>query len=355
MTGTDSILNVENLVTRFYIEEGVVNAVNDVSFELNKGETIGIVGESGSGKSVTAMSIIGLIDSPGQVEQGVIDYRGEDLLEKSEKELRSIRGNKISMIFQDPMTSLNPVFTVGEQIKRVILKHQDMSKKEAKERTIELLADVGIPDPQSRYSSYPHQFSGGMRQRALIAMAISCEPDILIADEPTTALDVTIEAQIFDLINDLKEKYEMSVILITHDLSVVADTCDRVAIMYGGQIVERADIDDIFLDPRHPYTRGLLRSMPSLSSTLDRLEEIGGEIPDPISLPNGCSFHPRCPHATQECVKYDPELREVEPGHQAACIYAQGYGSIEKMEPTVTSPEVTTDGAGTAESRRDDQ
>jgi len=340
---TDPILEVEDLATRFYTDEGVVEAVDGVSFDLYEGETVGIVGESGSGKSVTAMSIMGLIDSPGRVEEGTIRYRGEDLLERSESGIREIRGGEISMIFQDPMTSLNPVYTVGEQISRVIRQHRDVSQSEARARAVELMGDVGIPEAESRVDNYPHQFSGGMRQRALIAMAISCEPEILIADEPTTALDVTIEAQIFDVLEELQETYGMSVILITHDLGVVAGTAERVNVMYAGRIVERADVDALFENPRHPYTRGLMRSIPRLHGSADRLEPIAGSVPNPAALPSGCSFHPRCPHATELCRGYDPELREVEPGREAACVHARGYGGPDERATGSGEP-VAADG-----------
>ncbi|RDZ52760.1 peptide ABC transporter ATP-binding protein [Haloferax sp. Atlit-4N] len=319
------VLEIRDLVTRFYTDEGTVKAVDGSSFDLYEGETLGIVGESGSGKSVTALSMLQLVDAPGRIEGGSVRYRGDDLLEKSEAEMRSIRGNDIAMMFQDPMTSLNPVFTVGDQISRVIKTHQDVSDAAARERTIELMADVGIPEPTSRVDNYPHQFSGGMRQRALLAMAISCEPDVLIADEPTTALDVTIETQIFNVLDKLQEKYGMSIILITHDLGVVAGTCDRVAVAYGGRVVERAGVDALFENPRHPYTRGLMRSIPRLTDDTDRLTPVKGDVPNLTDLPSGCSFHPRCPHATAECESYDPELREVEPGREAACLHARGY------------------------------
>jgi oligopeptide/dipeptide ABC transporter ATP-binding protein len=322
----EPVLEVRNLVTRFYTEEGTVKAADGSSFDLYEGETLGIVGESGSGKSVTALSVMQLIDDPGRIENGEVYYRGEDLLAKSEAEMRDIRGNDIAMVFQDPMTSLNPVFTVGQQIMRVIRTHQDVSQSEARSRAVELMADVGIPEPEERVDDYPHQFSGGMRQRALLAMAISCEPDLLIADEPTTALDVTIETQIFNVLDDLQEKYGMSIVLITHDLGVVAGTCDRVAVAYAGRIVERGDVDPLFENPRHPYTRGLMRSIPRLRADTDRLTPIEGDVPNLTALPPGCSFHPRCPHATEECREYDPELREVEPDREAACIHARGYG-----------------------------
>ncbi|WP_435158218.1 ABC transporter ATP-binding protein [Haladaptatus sp. DFWS20] len=339
---SEPILEVEELVTQFHTEEGVVKAVDGNSFTLHKGEVLGIVGESGSGKSVTAMSVMRLIDEPGYIKEGTVRYKGEDLLTKSKAEMRQIRGNDIAMMFQDPMTSLNPVYTIGSQISRVIRKHTDATKAEARERTIELLGDVGIPEPSARVDDYPHQFSGGMRQRVLLAMAISCDPEILIADEPTTALDVTIETQIFDLIDRLQKKYGMSVILITHDLGVVAGSCDRVAVVYAGRIVERAGVNDLFESPRHPYTRGLMRSIPNLRSTESRLTPIEGQIPDLTTLPAGCSFHPRCVHATEECEQTDPDLRAVEADREVACIHALGYSQATMTRNA--SDSVTTDG-----------
>ena len=323
------VLSVSNLVTRFDTETGTVKAVDGVSFDLHDGEMLGIVGESGSGKSVTALSILGLVESPGRIERGTVSYRGEDLLEKSDATLRDVRGNDIAMVFQDPMSSLNPVFTVGTQISRVVREHTDRSEAEARTRAVELMTDVGIPDADSRVDDYPHQFSGGMRQRVLLAMAISCDPDVLIADEPTTALDVTIEAQIFEVLDDLQAKYGMSVVLITHDLGVVAGTCDRVAVAYAGRIVERAAVDDLFENPRHPYTRGLMRSIPRLRADADRLTPIEGTVPNLTALPSGCSFHPRCPHATTVCTQYDPEMRTVAPEREAACLHARGYGAVD--------------------------
>lgn len=344
---SEEILEVDSVVTQFETEEGTVEAVNGISFSLSENETLGIVGESGSGKSVTALTIMQLIESPGQMVSGDVYYRGESLSEKSEKELQAIRGEDIAMIFQDPMTSLNPVFTIGFQIQRVIRTHSDASKPEAKEQTIELLDQVGIPDPEERLDDYPHQFSGGMRQRVLIAMAISRQPDILIADEPTTALDVTIEAQIFNLLDDISEEYGMSVILITHDLGVVAGACDRIAVMYGGRMVEKASTDALFDRPRHPYTRGLLRSIPRLGSGVDELDTISGSVPNPADLPTGCSFHPRCPHATEECTEIDPKLRAITPGHEAACIHTPGW--MAREEATNGEDVATTDGGPTYE------
>ncbi len=329
---TEPILEVRDLVTRFYTEAGTVKAVDGSSFEIQEGKTLGVVGESGSGKSVTALSVMGLIDSPGRIEGGEIRYKGEELREKSEAEMREIRGNEVAMVFQDPMTSLNPVYTVGQQIRRVIRTHQDLPAAAIEDRAIELMADVGIPEPEARVDDYPHQFSGGMRQRALLAMAISCDPDLLIADEPTTALDVTIETQIFNVLDELQEKYGMSIMLITHDLGVVAGTCDTVAVAYAGRIVERGGVDELFANPRHPYTRGLMRSIPRLRADTDRLTPIEGDVPNLTRLPPGCSFHPRCPHATEACTEYDPEMRTVEQGRDVACLHADGYGEIPARE-----------------------
>ena len=313
------LLRVENLVTRFYTDEGVVKAVDGNSFGLDADEALGMVGESGSGKTVTALSIMRLIEDPGRIEGGRIIFRGEDLLRKSEREMRRIRGREISMVFQDALSSLNPTLTVGAQIVRVVRNHMRISRRDGRRRAMELLAAVGIPEPAKRASHYPHQLSGGMRQRALIAMAISCNPKLLILDEPTTALDVTIEAQIFELIGKLKRELGMGVFLITHDLSVVASFCQRVIIMYAGKIVEEAPVDELYANPLHPYTLGLLRSIPPLEGEAERLESIPGEVPDLINLPPGCNFSPRCPLADERCWQTEPELLEVSPGHRVAC------------------------------------
>ena len=313
------LLRVENLVTRFYTDEGVVKAVDGNSFGLDADEALGMVGESGSGKTVTALSIMRLIENPGRIEGGKIIFLGEDLLRKSEREMRRIRGREISMVFQDSLSSLNPTLTVGAQIARVLRNHMRISRRDGRRRAIELLAAVGIPEPAKRASHYPHQLSGGMRQRALIAMAISCNPKLLILDEPTTALDVTIEAQIFELIGKLKRELGMGVLLITHDLSVVASFCQRVIIMYAGKIVEEAPVDELYANPLHPYTLGLLRSIPPLEGEAERLESIPGEVPDLISLPPGCNFSPRCPLADERCWQTEPELLEASPGHRVAC------------------------------------
>jgi peptide/nickel transport system ATP-binding protein len=338
----DSLLEVEDLAVRFDTEGGVVRAVDHNSFSIGRGETVGLVGESGSGKSVTARSIMGLVESPGRIDNGEIRFDGENLLEYGETEMREIRGDRISMIFQDPMSSLNPAFTVGQQIKRVLRLHTDVgesglnrwlrklpgldrSLSEADEEAAKLLDRVGIPDPVERLHDYPHQFSGGMRQRVLIAMAIASDPELLIADEPTTALDVTIEAQIFELLSELQAELGMSMLLITHDLSVVADTCDRAIIIYAGSIVERAGIYELFDEPLHPYTRGLLNLIPRPDTRTEQLDPIPGTVPDLTDVPDGCSFHPRCPEAVEECTSHDPELQEVRPGRDAACIEVEGY------------------------------
>ena len=324
----EKILTVKNLVTQFNTEQGLIRPVNDVSFEVYKGKTLGIVGESGSGKSMTALSIMRLIAPPiGKIVGGSIFFEDKDLLQLSDKEMRTIRGNKIGMIFQEPMTSLNPVFTVGYQIQEALTLHQKMSFKEAKDQTIELLKLVGIPAPEKRIYEYPHQLSGGMRQRIMIAMALSSKPSVLIADEPTTALDVTIQAQILELMAKLQEELNMGIILITHDLGVVAEVCHEVAVMYGGKIVEQASVQDLFSCPKHPYTRGLLASIPSLEVGKDhtqrRLETIRGTVPALNKLPLGCSFQDRCYNVQADCrgEKGTPPLEEKAPEHLAACFH----------------------------------
>ena len=315
------ILKVKDLKTYFYTQEGVVKAVDGVSFELTRGETLGIVGESGSGKSVTALSILKLIpDPPGRIVSGEIYLDGLNIVEMKEKEMQQIRGNEIAMIFQDPMTSLNPVFTIGNQIMETIILHQKLDKKSARKKTIELLMSVGIPNPEQRIDEYPHQFSGGMRQRAMIAMALSCNPKILIADEPTTALDVTIQAQILRLMNEIKERTGSSIIIITHDLGVIAEMADNIIIMYGGRIVEYSDVNTIFYNSHHPYTWGLLRSIPRLDEVKkERLISIPGIPPSLIFIPPGCPFSPRCRYAKDICFKIIPELRDVGRFHKVAC------------------------------------
>jgi len=328
MTENNKLLQVKNLSTHFFTEEGVAKAVQDVSFDITAGETFALVGESGCGKSVTALSIMRLVpDPPGEIVDGEITFEGENLVELSEKNMRSVRGNKIAMIFQEPMTSLNPVFSVGNQIAEAIKLHQKKNSKDAWEMAIEILKQVGISDPEQRVGEYPHQMSGGMRQRVMIAMAISCRPGLLIADEPTTALDVTIQAQILDLIEDVQAQLGMSVLLITHDLGIVAERADNVAVMYASRIVEKSKSEILFAEPLHPYTQGLLKSLPQLGIVEDRLPTISGNVPNPLNFPSGCKFHPRCPIGCDDkrCQTDEPELREVKPGRFAACWYAEGY------------------------------
>jgi oligopeptide transport system ATP-binding protein len=316
----NKLLDIQNLRTSFFTHVGEVKAIRGVGFSLGSGEALGIVGESGSGKSVTALSIMKLLQFPGKIVSGKIFYRGEDLSAKSERQMQNIRGNEIAMIFQDPMTSLNPVYTIGDQIMEVILNHQKVTRKEAKERAIEMLRLVGIPSPEKRIKNYPHEFSGGMRQRAMIAIALSCEPSLLIADEPTTALDVTIQAQIIDLMKDLKNKLNTSIILITHDLGVVAEVCSRIIVMYGGLIMEEGEADDIFYSPKHPYTWGLLNSIPRLDlGNKQRLVPIEGSPPDLLKPPQGCPFVDRCNHAMGICIETMPPYMEVSQNHKAAC------------------------------------
>lgn len=314
------ILELKDVKTSFYTHLGEVQAVRGVSFTLDKGEALGIVGESGSGKSVTSMSIMKLVQYPGKVKEGQILFKGEDLVPKNKKEMMSIRGNEIAMIFQDPMTSLNPVYTIGDQIMEATIKHQGLSKSEAREKAIEMLKLVGIPSPEKRVDNYPHEFSGGMRQRAMIAIALSCQPDLLIADEPTTALDVTIQAQILELMKDIKEKLDTAIILITHDLGVVADVCSRIIVMYGGLIMEEGTAEEIFYTPKHPYTMGLLKSIPRLDlAEKQRLVPIPGTPPDLLKPPVGCPFASRCPYAMNICIETMPEYTVSETGHRAAC------------------------------------
>jgi peptide/nickel transport system ATP-binding protein len=320
------LLEVKNLTTEFKVKHGTVRAVNNLSFHVNEGEILAIVGESGSGKSVTSLSIMGLLAGNGKVTSGEILYRGEDLLKKSESEMRAIKGDKISMIFQEPMTSLNPVYRIKDQIMESILTHNSkMTKEEALQHTIEMLRTVGIPSPEERAYDYPHEMSGGMRQRVMIAMALACQPDLLIADEPTTALDVTIQAQILDLLYEMREKFNMSVMLITHDLGVVAEAADRVIVMYCGQIVESADVKSLFANPMHPYTLGLLKSIPRLEDeSKEPLYMIKGMVPNPLHMPQGCPFSDRCDRCMEICRKKKPELRQVG-DHMVRCfLYESG-------------------------------
>ena len=314
------ILQVEELRTHFTTDGGVVRAVDGVSFEVRAGETLALVGESGSGKSVTALSILRLVpEPPGRIVGGRVIFEGRDLLAVPPAAMRRVRGREISMVFQEPMSSLNPVFTCGEQIVEVLVLHERMARREARARAVELLQWVGIPDPVQRAAEYPHQLSGGMRQRVMIAMALACRPALLIADEPTTALDVTIQAQILELLQRLQDELGMAVLLITHDLGVVAETADRVAVLYAGQVVESCDAAAAFLRTRHPYTAGLLASLPRLGSRDRRLRVIPGQVPDAARFPAACRFHPRCPAALERCRTVDPPLETLDGGHQSRC------------------------------------
>jgi len=333
------VLEVEDLHTQFPTDRGTVKAVDGVDLSIEPGEIVGLVGESGSGKSVLAESVLGIVEDPGEIAGGDIRFGGESLLAMSERERQSIRGGRVSMVFQDPMNSLNPTLTVGEQIAETVRLHQDtgesvslsaeMKRKivgaakngEAWRRAIEMLETVEIPEPEARAADYPHQFSGGMRQRAMIAMALACEPDLVVADEPTTALDVTIQAQILEELEDLKDEFDTAILLITHDLAVVAETCDRVNVMYAGEIVERAQTEELFGNPEHPYTQGLIASTPQLDNPDASLEPIEGNVPDLIDVPYACHFAPRCPEAERECFEVHPDFRPVGDGdHEAACL-----------------------------------
>ncbi|MDO4321697.1 MAG: ABC transporter ATP-binding protein [Lachnospiraceae bacterium] len=320
----ERILQIENLSTSFKTERGIVKAIEGVSFDVYKGEILGIVGESGCGKSVTSQSVMRLYDEKYQVQYtGKILFNGRNILSLSEKEMQNVRGNDIAMVFQDALSALNPVFTVGHQIMDTLKIHQGMKKAEAREKAVEMLRLVGIPDPEKRVDQYPHELSGGMRQRVMIAIALCCQPMLLIADEPTTALDVTIQAQIMDLILDLNKKLDMGVMLITHDLSVVAEVCSRVAVMYLGQIVEEAEVNTIFDHPLHPYTAGLMKSVPKMEGERDeRLYQIKGMVPMLNQIPKGCRFSPRCPYATEKCHKEMPEQRRVSETQSVRCFYA---------------------------------
>ena len=320
-----ALLEVKNLHTYFKTRKGIVKAVNDVSYSLEPGKTIGIVGESGSGKSVSAMSILQLLDGNGYIAEGEILFEGEDLTKFSEQQMYSIRGNKISVIFQEPMTSLNPVFSVEKQLSEPFMIHQGMKKKEAREKALEMLYAVQIPNPEAVLKQYPHQLSGGMRQRVMIAMALACRPKILIADEPTTALDVTIQAQILRLMNDLQRENGTSIIFITHDLGVINEMADDVVVMYCGQVVEQTSARVIFTDcpASHPYTEGLMMSIPRIDNITDKLEPIPGVVPHPLALPKGCKFAPRCKYATAKCLEEEPPLIEVAPGQKVRCFYPE--------------------------------
>ncbi|MEK5238588.1 ABC transporter ATP-binding protein [Paenibacillus sp. FSL L8-0470] len=318
------LLEVSGLCTEFVSAAGTVRAVDGISLSVRKGETLGIVGESGCGKSITSLSIMQLLPKRiSRIAAGQIRFEGKNMLEMPAKEVRNIRGNRIAMIFQEPMTSLNPVFKIGRQISESARFHLKLGKKEANERAVEMLRKVGIPRPEKIAEQYAHQLSGGMRQRVMIAMAMVCNPQLLIADEPTTALDVTIQAQILDLMRDLQKNEGMSILMITHDLGVVAEMCDRVVIMYAGQIVEETDVATLYNNPLHPYTQGLLASLPQLAGDNDRLSSIPGQVPNPASLPSGCRFAPRCPMVVQRCYEERPELLEIQPGHTCRCLLQQ--------------------------------
>ena len=323
---TEDLLEVKNLKTNFYTDEGIVRAVDDVSFKIKKKETLAVVGESGCGKSITAMSIMRLIPNPpGKIEGGEILFEGKNILKLNQNEIRNIRGNQISVIFQEPMTSLNPVFTIGNQIEESLILHKGISKGEARKVAVEMLKMVEIPRAEQIVDCYPHELSGGMRQRAMIAMAISCNPKLLIADEPTTALDVTIQAQILDIMRGLKENLGTSIMFITHDLGVVAEIADYVIVMYAGKIVEEASVLELFKNPLHPYTIGLLKSKPVINKFQNKLYPIPGQVPNPLHMPEGCYFNPRCERAKDICRKMKPELRKICDGHKVSCwLYEEG-------------------------------
>ena len=319
----EEMLRIRDLVVEYDTDEDVVQAVNHVDLQLGKGETLGLVGETGAGKTTIAKAILRILpDPPSRVKAGEIYFEGKDILKLSEGKMRTIRGNKIAMIFQDPMTALNPIETVGSQIAEAIGLHEKLSKAEVQKRAVDMLEMVGIPG--ERYGEYPHQFSGGMKQRVVIAMALACRPELLLADEPTTALDVTIQAQVLDMMESLKEKLNTSMILITHDLGIVAGMCDRVAVVYAGEIVEQGTTEEVFDFPGHPYTLGLFQSLPRLDSTEKRLKPINGLMPDPTNLPEGCKFYDRCPYACEKCKEKEPEMREYRPGHFVRCIRQGG-------------------------------
>lgn len=313
------MLQVKNLCTSFNVDAGEVRAVNGISFNLDKGKVLGIVGESGSGKSVTAYSIMRILVEPGKIVGGEILFNGEDIVKYSQKQMREFRGKRVSIIFQDPMTSLNPTFTIGNQLREAILLHTDRNRAEANARALEMLQLVGVNEPEKRLKQYPHELSGGMRQRVMIAMALACEPDILIADEPTTALDVTIQAQILELMKDLQKKMGMAIIMITHDLGVIADMCDEIIVMYAGRVCERGTVDEIFYNPRHEYTKGLLRSIPTLNGGHDKLIPIAGSPVDLTNLPKGCAFASRCDRCMKICLTEQPEEVRVNDSHIASC------------------------------------
>ena len=319
----ERMLEVRGLKTYFFTEDGVVKAVDGVDFYVNRGEVLGLVGESGCGKSVTSFSVMRLVGIPGKIVEGEVIFDGRDLLKLPESEMMRIRGNRISMIFQQPTSCLNPVFKVGDQISEVLDIHQSLGKEKGRERAVELLKMVGISEPEKRADSYPHELSGGMAQRVMIAMALACVPELLIADEPTTALDVTIQAQILDVLSDMRAKMDTAIILITHDLGIVAEMCERVAVKYAGRVVEQSDVDTIFAEPKHPYTVGLIGSVPVLGVVKDKLDVIPGSVPNLVNLPPGCQFAPRCrarvEHNLEICTREEPQLKPISPGHTVRC------------------------------------
>ncbi|KAB2336736.1 ABC transporter ATP-binding protein [Cytobacillus depressus] len=317
---SNTLLQIEDLKVRFKTEDGYVSTVNGVTFDMQEGETLAIVGESGSGKSVTSLALMGILPPNGEVYEGELTFKDKNLRKISKKEYRSLRGNEMSMIFQEPMTALNPVFTIGYQLRETLILHNKMTKVDAQKKGIEMLELVGIPDAEKVMGRFPHQLSGGMRQRVMIAMALSCNPKLLIADEPTTALDVTIQAQILTLMRNLKEKGKTSILMITHDLGVVAEVADRVIVMYAGEVVEQAPVYELFENPIHPYTRGLMASIPKIHDVVDELYSIEGTVPNPAQMPSGCKFHPRCPFADAECLRIHPELEFVSEFHAKRCI-----------------------------------
>jgi len=319
-----NLLEIRNLKTYFYTDKGISKAVDGVNLTINSGEIVGLVGESGCGKTLTALSILGLVPPPGRIIEGEIIYKSTDLTKIPEKELIKIRGKEISIIFQEPQTSLNPVFTVGNQIVESLLIHTDISKKQAKEISLEMLSKVGIKEPQIKFNQYPHQLSGGQQQRVMIAMALVTRPSLLIADEPTTALDVTVQSQILELINQLQKDFNLSILFITHDLSLMRNFADRICVMYAGKIVESAPSNEIFENPKHPYTKGLISALPSIKTKQKRLNTIAGRVPEPYNLPTGCRFHPRCEYRIEDCSKFSPELKIIENSHLSACIRQPG-------------------------------
>ncbi|MEL7650203.1 MAG: ABC transporter ATP-binding protein [Sedimentibacter sp.] len=319
------LLNINGLKTHFFTKRGVVPSVDGVSIEIPAGKIIGIVGESGCGKSVTSLSVMGLVQRPGKVVEGTIEFEGKNLLNINKTQMRKIRGNEISMIFQEPMTSLNPVYTVGRQVSEALTIHENIDRDEAKKRVIEIFESVGIPEAGKRFNSYPHQLSGGLRQRIMIGMAMICSPKLMIADEPTTALDVTIEAQILHLMRELRNKNNTSIMMITHNLGVVAEICDYVYVMYAGKVMEQAEVNELFDNTLHPYTDGLLRSMPRMNSSDEKLYSIKGVVPNLMKLPKGCRFSPRCERATERCLRQEPELYRIDNNHSVRCfLYESG-------------------------------